>query len=86
MLVHHGLITLAPSIKPPLLDEEHATRIRATSVVACAQLVQRAHELASTSWMSSMTEVELDGYLWSTAKLGSTRDVERLVERGTLFY
>ena len=72
-----------------LLSTNSATALRAASVAACAFLVARAKVLAreeGKEWMEGVNEVGLDGYLWSRAKKGSLREVERVAERGTVFY
>lgn len=90
MLYHHQLISLPESTQPPNFDEQQATKVRAASLVACQEIVKRAKMLGAeldVDWMRNMTEVELDGYLWSMAKVGTARDqVLRFVERGTLYY
>lgn len=83
----------SPSSDPttsPLLPRESATRLRAASITACARLVQRAHELAHTipekEWLTEWTEPELDAWIWNEAKGPELREVERMAEKGTVYY
>ena len=74
-----------------LLPCESATRLRAASITACARLVQRAHELSKSTdsdkaWLSEWTEPELDAWIWNEAKGPGLRDVERIAEKGTVYY
>lgn len=73
------------------LSRESATRLRAAAVHACAAIVQRAHELASrgtadSKWLTTLTEPQLDSWLWTEAKREGLRDVERIAERQTVYY
>ncbi|KAL7339742.1 hypothetical protein BJY59DRAFT_720717 [Rhodotorula toruloides] len=52
-------------------------------------IVSRAHELATQlgkEWLASWTEQELDGWLWSEGKRADLREVERIAEKGTVYY
>ncbi|KAL8292927.1 hypothetical protein RQP46_000621 [Phenoliferia psychrophenolica] len=79
--------TPTPGVK---LSAVSAARLRAAAIDVCAQIVSRAHELAKTdatkAWLGAMRETDLDGYLWSLAKVGDLRSVPRMVETGTVFY
>lgn len=82
---------LASPPQPFVLPRESATRLRAAAVTACAAVVARAHEMAESGeegreWMKGMTEAQLDGWIWSGAKEGGLREVERMAERGTVYY
>jgi len=80
------------SILPPSSSASATpTILRASSVHACQLIVQRAKELGSEregkEWLREWNEVGLDGYLWSLAKEGGRREeVERVKEKGTVFY
>jgi len=80
------------SILPPSSTTSATpTILRASSVLACQLIVQRAKELGSEregkEWLREWNEVGLDGYLWSLAKEGGRREeVERVQEQGTVFY
>ncbi|BGO95574.1 hypothetical protein NBRC10512_007831 [Rhodotorula toruloides] len=101
LLVHHGILDLSASSDPALrslslstpssltLSSASATRLRAASIVACSAIVSRAHELATQlgkEWLASWTEQELDGWLWSEGKRADLREVERIAEKGTVYY
>ncbi|BGP33589.1 hypothetical protein JCM10296v2_005393 [Rhodotorula toruloides] len=101
LLIHHGILDLPASSDPVLrslslpvpsslaLSSASATRLRAASIVACSAIISRAHELASQpgkEWLASWTEQELDGWLWNEGKRGEMRDVERIAEKGTVYY
>ncbi|GAA6004047.1 hypothetical protein JCM10207_006531 [Rhodosporidiobolus poonsookiae] len=101
LLLHHSILSLSTSSDPALsslsatpsapLPSTSATRLRAAAVTACAALVRRAHALAAENpaehgWMSGWTEQRLDGWLWGEGKREGLRDVERVAERGTVFY
>ncbi|GEM08565.1 DUF2419 family protein [Rhodotorula toruloides] len=101
LLIHHGILDLSTSSDPALrslslanpsslsLPTASATRLRAASIVACAAVIKRAHELATTTgkdWLANWTEQDLDGWLWSEGKRGGLRDVERIAEKGTVYY
>ncbi|PRQ69882.1 hypothetical protein AAT19DRAFT_11903 [Rhodotorula toruloides] len=52
-------------------------------------VVSRAHELATETgkeWLASWTEQELDGWLWNEGKWADRRDIERISEKGTVYY
>ncbi|BGP32088.1 hypothetical protein JCM10296v2_003867 [Rhodotorula toruloides] len=71
------------------LSSASATRLRAASVVACSAIVQRAHEFATGTgkeWLASWTEQELDGWLWNEGKRADRREVERISEKGSVYY
>lgn len=75
----------------PELSEYDGYALRAAALDAGAQVVQRARALASEgtaySWMASMTEAELDGFLWSGAKDDpALRRVPRMVQRDTIMF
>ncbi|KAJ8295232.1 Queuosine salvage protein [Rhodotorula toruloides] len=99
-LVHRGILDLSASSDTALrslslsdssslsLSSASATRLRAASVVACSAIVQRAHELATGTgkdWLAR-TEQELDGWLWNEGKRADLREVERIAEKGTVYY
>ncbi|EGU11228.1 hypothetical protein RTG_02678 [Rhodotorula toruloides ATCC 204091] len=66
-----------------------ADNVLPTSIVACSDIVQRAHELATQpgkEWLASWTEQGLDGWLWCEGKRGEMKDVERIAEKGTVYY
>ncbi|BGP02784.1 Queuosine salvage protein [Rhodotorula toruloides] len=101
LLIHHGILDLSASSDPALrsltlsnpsslsLSSASATRIRAASIVACSDVVSRAHELATETgkeWLASWTEQELDGWLWNEGKWADRRDIERISEKGTVYY
>ncbi|GAA5985819.1 hypothetical protein JCM10908_007127 [Rhodotorula pacifica] len=102
MLLHHGILSLADSTDPHLrslslddastilLPHESATRLRAASIAACSRMIQRAHELAQTEesreWLAEWTGPELDAWIWNEAKRDDLRKVERIAERGTVYY
>lgn len=102
MLLHYGILSLTDSTDPhlralsssdpttTLLSRESATRLRAASITACARLVQRAHELSTTAsereWLGEWTDPELDAWIWNEAKGPGLRDVERIAEKGTVYY
>ncbi|BGP71832.1 hypothetical protein NBRC10513v2_005218, partial [Rhodotorula toruloides] len=101
LLVHHSILDLSSSPDPALrslsltdlpslsLSTASATRLRAASIVACSDIVQRAHELATQpgkEWLASWTEQGLDGWLWCEGKRGEMKDVERIAEKGTVYY
>lgn len=102
MLLHHGILSLADStdlrlrdvsLADPttlLLPSESATRLRAAAITACARLVQRAHDLSKTvpekEWLSQWTEPESDAWIWNEAKGPALREVERIAEKGTVYY
>lgn len=74
-----------------LLPRDSATRLRAASLTACARLVQRAHELSKSTdsdkaWLGEWTEPELDAWIWNEAKGPGLREVERIAEKGTVYY
>ncbi|KWU45630.1 hypothetical protein RHOSPDRAFT_16408, partial [Rhodotorula sp. JG-1b] len=51
----------------------------------------RAHELSKSTdsdkaWLSEWTEPELDAWIWNEAKGPGLRDVERIAEKGTVYY
>ncbi|KOS13809.1 hypothetical protein Malapachy_1945 [Malassezia pachydermatis] len=74
----------------PTLSQEDAYRIRAAALSAGDRIVRRAHQLAheetALAWMATMTESDLDAYLWSYAKDPSLRSIPRLSERHTGMY
>ncbi|GAA6053115.1 hypothetical protein JCM3770_002860 [Rhodotorula araucariae] len=101
LLIHHRILSLPTSALPALsslslsdpstlaLSTDSATRLRAASVTAGAALVVRAHELSlheGKAWLSSWTEQRLDGWLWERAKGPALCEVERVAERGTVYY
>lgn len=72
------------------LNANEAYALRAATVAACERAVQIAHEVAAENvdreWLATITEADIDGYLWAKAKDGPLRSVPRLAEQGTLFY
>jgi len=102
LLVHHGILSLSSASDPALvslsltspdtriLSRDSATRLRAAAVTACAAIVARAHALSKEkegcSWLAQWTEQQLDGWLWEQGKREELRKVERVAERGTVFY
>lgn len=75
----------------PGVSTQDGYRVRAASLEAGSMMVARAHMLAKQfpthAWMASMTEAELDGYLWSVAKDDpALRRVPRLSQRGTMMF
>jgi len=63
--------------------------LRASAVTACATIVKRAHELSGDEgrgWLAGWTEQQLDGWLWDQGKREELRKVNRVAERGTVFY
>lgn len=81
-----------PPLEGPLLSTRCAYAIRGAALTACAQIVEAAHALATSSpetygWMSSVNEVGLDGFIWSIAKEGELRSIGRIRESGgSVFY
>ncbi|KDN37653.1 hypothetical protein K437DRAFT_259708 [Tilletiaria anomala UBC 951] len=91
-----------PSTKPtssangveegPELSHDEAYRVRAAALDAGVAITARAKELAQAEperygWMSTMVEVDVDGYLWAVAKDDQAlRKVPRLVEKQTIMY
>ncbi|EMS22341.1 DUF2419 family protein [Rhodotorula toruloides NP11] len=74
---------------PVFADNVLPTRLRAASVGACSAIVQRAHGLAAETgkeWLASWTEQDLDGWLWNEGKRADLREVERIAEKGTVYY
>lgn len=97
MLLHSGILEpssspdplLATPPSPWLLPRASATRLRAAAVTACSRVVARARERAGEGgkeWMGGMTEGQLDGWIWTGAKEGELRGVERMAERQTVYY
>ncbi|GAA5917022.1 hypothetical protein JCM8208_001713 [Rhodotorula glutinis] len=101
LLVHHGILSLSSSTDPALaalsladsdtllLASGSATRLRAAAVTACATIVERAHEMSvdeGRGWLAAVTEQQLDGWMWAQGKREDLRTVERVAERGTVFY
>ncbi|GAA5859445.1 hypothetical protein JCM1840_004620 [Sporobolomyces johnsonii] len=102
LLVHLNILTLASSTDPalsslslssatpPLLSSTSATRLRAAALDACASIVRRAHALGEhhegREWLETWTEQQLDGWLWGLGKRDEFRSVERVAERGTVYY
>ncbi|GAA6043443.1 hypothetical protein NBRC10512_007445 [Rhodotorula toruloides] len=101
LLIHHGILDLSASSDPALrslslsdssslsLSSASAARLRAASVGACSAIVQRAHGLAAETgkeWLASWTEQDLDGWLWNEGKRADLREVERIAEKGTVYY
>ena len=72
----------------PTFTREEAYRVRAASLDAGRAVVERAQALGSeVPWLASLTEADLDGYLWAVAKdEPALRRVPRLVERQTIMY
>ncbi len=81
-----------PVREGPRLSKSDAYLVRASALDAGAAVVRAAHALAAAEedkygWMSTMTEADLDGYLWAVAKDDpELRKVPRLVERNTIMY
>lgn len=68
---------------------EEAYAIRAATIAACERVVELEKQVAEETgktWLTSMSAMDLDGYLWSVAKVGELRNLPRLSERGTMFY
>ncbi|KAG0145999.1 hypothetical protein CROQUDRAFT_657950 [Cronartium quercuum f. sp. fusiforme G11] len=100
MLLHFGLIDLTNSQDSEIskidlksssgleLSPRAATILRASSLACCQQIIQRAHQLAiNEAWLSELTEVGLDSYLWNIAKeTPELRELKRLRELGTMMY
>ncbi|GAA5852516.1 hypothetical protein JCM9279_003482 [Rhodotorula babjevae] len=101
LLLHYDILSLSSSTNPALaavslsapdtllLASNSATRLRASAVTACAVIVERAHELSveeGRGWLAAWTEQQLDGWLWDQSKRDELRKVERVAERGTVFY
>lgn len=80
----------ANEVEGPRLSRDSAYRVRAAALAAGAQIVEMAHAMARTTpdkaWLATMTEEQLDAYLWSHAKDPAFRCVPRLCERGTSMY
>ncbi|WFD20340.1 hypothetical protein MCAP1_002584 [Malassezia caprae] len=80
----------ASDVQGPCLSRDAAYRVRAAALAAGAQVVEVAHDMARASpdkaWLATMTEEQLDAYLWSRAKDPDLRCVPRLCERGTAMY
>jgi len=68
----------------PLLNRCDAYHVRAAALVAGARIVERAR--TSSTWISSITEEQLDAYLWSMAKRPEFRCISRLAEQHTGMY
>lgn len=69
------------------LGQADAYALRSATVSACEAVVARAHsEKFNSTWLKSMTVVDLDGFLWAVAKDGPLRQIPRVLERGTCFY
>ncbi|KAK0550549.1 hypothetical protein OC846_002385 [Tilletia horrida] len=78
-------------VEGPRLSKEDAYRVRAAALDAGTAIVDRIKVLVasdqSLSWLTNVTEADIDGYLWTVAKDNPTlRKVPRLVERGTVMY
>ncbi|KAJ3181594.1 hypothetical protein HDU85_003536 [Gaertneriomyces sp. JEL0708] len=77
-------------VEGPRLTREEAYVVRAAAVDAGQVVIKRAKELgkeASLEWLGTMTEADLDGYLWSVAKDDPLlRKIPRMVERNTIMY
>lgn len=70
-------------------NAEEAFAIRAATLAACERVAQLAPVVAKEKgkdWLSSITAMDVDGYLWAGAKVGKLRNLPRLSERGTVFY
>jgi hypothetical protein len=88
LLIHYSILTLPSSLPLPLpspLSAPQATILRAASITACARICAKARE-EGRDFQKVMTEVQLDGYLWNGGKKGTLRDLERMSEKGTIFY
>ncbi|KAK0523419.1 hypothetical protein OC835_006267 [Tilletia horrida] len=86
-----GAPAKAPPTEGPLLSKEDAYRVRAAALDAGTVVVARMQSIiqnnANLAWLSTASEVDLDGYLWAVAKDDpKLRKVPRLVERGTVMY
>lgn len=68
----------------PLLNRCDAYHVRAAALVAGARIVERAQ--TSATWISSITEEQLDAFLWSIAKRPEFRCIPRLAEQHTSMY
>ena len=68
----------------PLVNRSDAYHVRAAALVAGARIVERAR--TSSTWISSITEEQLDAYLWSMAKRPEFRCISRLAEQHTGMY
>ena len=97
MLLYHKILDPSASTdpllstppRPFLLPRDSATRLRAAAVTVCAQMVKRMNELSTQSgkeWMAGVTEGQLDGWLWTGAKEEGLREVERMMEKLTVYY
>ena len=89
MLHHYGILKTDEASSDALrawtaseegvvLSKDDAYRIRAAALAAGARIVERA--------TTGMTEVELDGYLWSVAKDPELRKIPRISEQDTMMY
>ncbi|KAL9933701.1 hypothetical protein V8E36_007359 [Tilletia maclaganii] len=75
----------------PVLSKEDAYRVRAAALDAGAAIVARIPALVTSepglAWLSKVSEVDIDGYLWTVAKDDAAlRKIPRLVEKGTVMY
>ncbi|WFD01688.1 hypothetical protein MOBT1_000364 [Malassezia obtusa] len=89
LLHHYGIVRTADASSEVLrswtasdegvrLQKDDAYRIRAAALAAGARIVERAQ--------LPMTEVELDGYLWTVAKDPALRSLPRIAEQDTMMY
>ena len=72
----------------PELSKEEAYTLRAAAVDACEMIVSAAKQLESppAEWVKGITLPEIDAWLWSVAKVGKLRELDRFAEMGTIFY
>lgn len=72
-------------VEGPHLEHLDACYVRAAALAAGAQIIEYASS-QGMEWMHSMTEEQLDAYLWTNAKRPEYRRIPRLVEKRTGMY
>lgn len=77
----------------PVLTIDQSYVLRAAAIDACELIVDTAHSLDKTTlgpgleWITDITLLQLDMWLWSVAKDRSDyRELERFVLRDTVFF
>lgn len=88
LLVHLGLLEIPEAWKQDIqegkdLGEERAIILRASSIVACEEIVKQARLEGP---VKTMNEGELDVYLWRLGKEGDYRKIPRFAFRDTVMF